>query len=64
MLRLNNSRVLEGGKEGRHEARDFQAQRLLLVLSHFSCVRLCATPETAAHQAPIPGILQARRHRS
>ena len=24
----------------------------LLALSHFSCVRLCATPETAAHQAP------------
>ena len=23
---------------------------LLLLLSHFSCVRLCATPETAAHQ--------------
>ena len=25
---------------------------LLVLLSHFSCVRLCATPETAAHQAP------------
>ena len=25
---------------------------LLLLLSRFSCVRLCATPETAAHQAP------------
>ena len=25
---------------------------LLLLLSHFSCVRLCATPEMAAHQAP------------
>ena len=25
---------------------------LLLLLSHFSCVQLCATPETAAHQAP------------
>ena len=35
---------------------------LLLLLSHFSCVRLCATPETAAHEAPasVPGILQAR----
>jgi len=33
---------------------------LLLLLSRFSRVRLCATPETAAHQAPIPGILQAR----
>ena len=27
---------------------------LLLLLSHFSHVRLCATPETAAHQAPRP----------
>ena len=25
---------------------------LLLLLSHFSCVRLCAAPEMAAHQAP------------
>jgi len=25
---------------------------LLLLLSHFSCVRLCATPYMAAHQAP------------
>ena len=25
---------------------------LLLLLSHFSCVQLCATPETAAQQAP------------
>ena len=27
---------------------------LLLLLSRFSCVRLCATPLTAAHQAPPP----------
>ena len=34
---------------------------LLLLLSHFSCVQLCATPQTTAHQAPpVPGILQAR----
>ena len=26
---------------------------LLLLLSRFSCVRLCATPWTAAHQAPL-----------
>ena len=26
---------------------------MLLLLSRFSCVRLCATPETAAHQAPL-----------
>ena len=34
---------------------------LLLLLSCFSNVRLCATPQTEAHQAPpVPGILQAR----
>ena len=33
---------------------------LLLLLSHFSRVWLCVTPQTAAHQAPVPGILQAR----
>ena len=27
---------------------------LLLLLSHFSRVRRCATPETAAHQVPRP----------
>ena len=27
---------------------------LLLLLSRFSCVRLCVTPYTAAHQAPRP----------
>src|SRR5574337_236927 len=26
---------------------------LLLLLSHFSHVQLCATPKTAAHQAPL-----------
>ena len=30
----------------------FQAVCLLLLLSRFSRVRLCATPQTAAHQAP------------
>ena len=29
-----------------------QVGMLLLLLSRFSCVRLCATPEMAAHQAP------------
>ena len=30
---------------------------LLLLLSHFSRVQLCATPQTAAHQAPRPIIM-------
>ena len=29
-------------------------QSMLLLLSHFSHVRLCVTPQTAAHQAPRP----------
>jgi len=29
-----------------------QPLQSLLLLSRFNCVRLCATPETAAHQAP------------
>ena len=34
---------------------------LLLLLSHFSCVPLCVTPETAAHQAGvIQGVLSHR----
>ena len=33
---------------------------LLLLLSHFSCVRLCATPWTEAHQAPPSLGFQAR----
>ena len=31
----------------------------LLLLSHFSRVQRCATPQTAAHQAAVPGTLQA-----
>ena len=31
-----------------------QGSLLLLLLSCFSCVRFCATPETAAHQALLP----------
>ena len=32
---------------------------MLLLLSHFSRVRLCVTPQIAAHQAP-PSLGQAR----
>ena len=35
---------------------------LLLLLSHFSRVRLCATPQTAAHQAPLPLGFSRQRH--
>ena len=32
----------------------------LLLLSRFSRVQFCATPQTEAHKAPPSGILQAR----
>ena len=35
---------------------------LLLLLSRFSCVRLCETPETAAHQAPPSLGLSRQEH--
>ena len=35
---------------------------LFMLLSRFSCVRLCATPETAAHQAP-PSLGFSRQER-
>jgi len=38
----------------------FEVMLLLLLLSRFSRVRLCGTPKTAAHQAPVPGIFKAR----
>ena len=36
----------------RHKEPSSLALLLLLLLSRFSRVQLCATPETAAHQAP------------
>ena len=33
----------------------YGCELLLLLLSCFSSVRLCVTPQTAAHQAPRPG---------
>ena len=35
---------------------------LLLLLSRFSCVRLCATPQTAAHRAPPSLGLSRQEH--
>ena len=35
---------------------------LLLLLSRFSHVRLCATPETAAHQAPLSLVFSRQEH--
>ena len=35
---------------------------LLLLLSCFSCVRFCATPQTAAHQAPLSLGFSSQEH--
>ena len=35
---------------------------LLLLLSRFSCVRLCETPQMAAHQAPLPLGFSGQEH--
>ena len=41
-----------------------KAKIMLLLLSHFSRVRLCATPETAAHQASPSLGFSRQEHRS
>ena len=41
---------------------DFSIKVLLLLLSHLSRVRLCATPYTAAHQAPPSLGLSRQEH--
>ena len=50
------------GWEGEGDGRELQkAGDICMLLSRSSRVRLCATPQMAAHQAPpVPGILQAR----
>ena len=46
--------VMEFNSKDWHTLIDSEkVQLLLLLLSHFSRVRLCATPEMAAHQAPL-----------
>ena len=35
---------------------------MLLLLSHFSRVRLCVTPQTAAHQAPLSLGFSRQKH--
>ena len=54
------AREREGGMSGERST-DTYTLLLLLLLSRFSRVQLCAAPYMAAHQAPpVPGILQAR----
>ena len=44
--------TLETSENINSKKRKSKYYMLLLLLSRFSRVRLCATPETAAHQAP------------
>ena len=41
-----------------------QSESELLLLCHFSPVRLCVTPQTAAHQAPLSLGFSRQEHRS
>ena len=54
---LENSAVATGLEKvsfhSNPKERQCQRMLILLLLSHFSRVRLCATPQTAAHQAPL-----------
>ena len=42
----------EGSQKKIESKLGFHLYKRLLLLSHFSRVRLCATPQMAAHQAP------------
>ena len=56
-FRMTNLMFLIGKFHRQHcssSSSSFPHILLLLLLSRFSHVRLCATPETAAHQAPRP----------
>ena len=52
--RASETHALSISKESQNEKENSLKKRdsLLLLLSHFSRVRLCVTPQTAAHQAP------------
>ena len=51
-MSLSRLRKLVMDREAWHDALHGVTKSLLLLLSRFSHVRLCATPEIAAHQAP------------
>ena len=58
---LYQPRGWDGEGDGREVQKGGDIGMLLLLLSRFSRVQLCATPETAALQcSAVPGILQAR----
>ena len=48
---IKSQRMIEAGQDRLTKGRDM-GRLMLLLLSHFGCVWLCATPQTAAHQAP------------
>ena len=51
-IRNENGEITTDNTEIQRIIRDYYNQPLLMLLSHFSCVQLCATPWTAAYQAP------------
>ena len=49
---MRDTSVYKNHQAGPSCLNSFIQGMLLLLLSRFSCVQLCATPETTAHQAP------------
>ena len=54
-MRWMNLEPITQSEVSQKEKDKYNMLRLLLLLNHFSRVRLCATPETAAHQA-VPSL--------
>ena len=54
-MRWMNLEPITQSEVSQKEKDKYSMLRLLLLLNHFSRVRLCATPETAAHQA-VPSL--------
>ena len=54
---MENKPMVTKGERGRYKLEEFGINRytllLLLLLNRVSHVRLCAAPQTAAHQAPL-----------
>ena len=50
-LKPNQSQLHEERRKSKHKKK--KKHQLLLLLSHFSLVRFCVTPQTAAHQASL-----------
>ena len=60
MTGWNGRQETPSGEENLGDVFGTVFQKELLLLSRFSRVRLCATPDGSPPGSPVPGILQAR----